>query len=152
MGKEYRRIIRRRIVEPSVVNAVGVWFYANNTNRYLYLQRNDPKYPGSWGLPGGKVDPGESLLDALQRECMEEIGSMPVYDRLLPLEKFTSGDKTFVYHTFWCSTPGEFIPQLNNEHVGYAWVQSGSWPKPMHPGLYNTLMLDAVQEKLRIIE
>lgn len=152
MGKEHRRIIRRRIVESSIVNAVGVWFYASNTNRYLYLQRNDPKYPGSWGLPGGKVDLGESLLDALQRECMEEIGSMPAYDRLLPLEKFTSSDKTFVYHTFWCSIPCEFMPQLNDEHIGYAWIQSGSWPRPMHPGLYNTLMLDAVQEKLRIIE
>lgn len=138
-------------MDSGTINAVGIWFYSESTDRYLYLQRNDIKHPGSWGLPGGKVDTGENLLDALQRECNEELGFMPVYDRLVPLEKFTSADKTFVYHTFWCSTPKEFVPTLNDEHTGYAWIKSGLWPRPMHPGLYNTIMLDAVQEKLRII-
>jgi 8-oxo-dGTP pyrophosphatase MutT (NUDIX family) len=116
------------------------------------LLRNDDRHPDSWGLPGGKVDPGENLLECLLRECEEELGSMPEYDKLVPLEKFTSSDKSFVYHTFWCSVTQEFVPILNQEHSGYAWMTSGSWPKPMHPGLWNTLNLDAVQHKLRVIE
>lgn len=139
-------------MEHRVVNAVGVCFYASATGRYLFLLRNDDRYPGSWGLPGGKVDPGENLLECLLRECMEELGSMPDYDRLIPLEKFTSNDKSFVYHTFWCSVTKEFIPVLNQEHSGYAWMTSGSWPKPMHPGLWSTLNLDSVQHKLSVIE
>lgn len=27
-----------------------------------------------WGLPGGALDPGETIFEALHRECFEEIG------------------------------------------------------------------------------
>jgi 8-oxo-dGTP diphosphatase len=27
-----------------------------------------------WGLPGGALEPGETIHDALERECMEELG------------------------------------------------------------------------------
>ena len=33
----------------------------------------------------------------------------------------------------------EFIPTLNIEHNGYAWVSFNKWPKPLHQGLRNTL-------------
>jgi 8-oxo-dGTP pyrophosphatase MutT (NUDIX family) len=59
------------------VKAVGVWFRSVATSRYLYLLRNDAKNPSTWGLPGGKVEPGETLLGAMERECIEELGHMP---------------------------------------------------------------------------
>ena len=139
-------------MDSRVVNAVGIWFYSELTHRYLYLLRNDPKHPGTWGLPGGKVESGESLLESLQRECYEELGSMPEYRQLIPLEQFTSSDDSFVYHTFWCSVTTEFTPQLNYEHTGWAWIDSGSWPRPMHPGLWTTVNLESVQQKISAIE
>lgn len=139
-------------MESSSVNAVGVWFYSQSTQRYLYLLRNDPRHPGTWGLPGGKIDAGETLIDAIKRECIEEMGSMPGYTRLVPLEKFTSADNGFIYHTFFCSVDSEFIPVLNDEHLGWAWIASGSWPRPMHPGLWSTVNFDAVRDKISAIE
>ena len=139
-------------MESSPVNAVGIWFYAQDTQRYLYLLRNDPRHPGTWGLPGGKIDAGETLIQAIQRECREEMGSMPNYIRLAPLEKFTSADGGFAYHTFFCSVESEFAPVLNDEHVGWAWIASGHWPKPMHPGLWSTVNFDAVREKTSVME
>lgn len=133
------------------MNAVGVWFYSIETQRYLYLLRNDNKNPGAWGLPGGKVDAGESLLDAINRECTEELGHMPNYIKLVPLEKFTSADEIFSYHTFFCCVVNEFTPNLNNEHLGYAWIDSGTTPRPMHPGLWNTLNFDAIKSKIKLI-
>ena len=139
-------------MESSPVNAVGIWFYAQDTQRYLYLLRNDPRHPGTWGLPGGKIDAGETLIQAIERECREEMGSMPNYIRLAPLEKFTSADGGFAYHTFFCSVESEFAPVLNDEHVGWAWIASGHWPKPMHPGLWSTVNFDAVREKTSVME
>jgi len=139
-------------MESSIVNAVGVWFYSVSTGRYLYLMRNDPKHPGSWGLPGGRIEPGESLRDAMFRECQEELGFVPDFMRLVPIEKFTTVDGAFAYHTFYCSVEQEFVPELNDEHSGYAWIDSGTWPRPMHPGLWSTVNFDAVRDKIAVME
>ena len=139
-------------MESGSLTAVGVWFYAYNTQRYLYLMRNDTKYPGTWGLPGGKCETGETLLESIERECREELGHFPEYVKLLPLDQFTSPDGAFSYHTFFCCVTSEFRPSLNNEHLGYAWIDSATWPKPMHPGLWNTVNFDTIKEKVEIIK
>lgn len=139
-------------MEPSVVKAVGVWFRARSTGRYLYLMRNDPKHPQVWGLPGGKIESGETLLGGMERECVEELGSMPAYTKLIPIEKFTSADQQFEYHTWVCVVDEEFQPCLNYEHLGYAWIDAGQWPRPMHPGLWSLVNFETVQHKLKVIE
>lgn len=139
-------------MEFSIVKAVGVCFYCSRTNRYLYLLRNDSKYPSTWGLAGGKSENKETLLETINRECTEELGSMPEYNRLVPIEKFTSIDTGFEYNTFWCEVDYEFIPDLNDEHVGYAWIRSGQWPKPLHPGLWNTVNLESIRDKMAVLE
>jgi 8-oxo-dGTP pyrophosphatase MutT (NUDIX family) len=133
------------------MNAVGVWFYALATQRYLYLLRRDAKHPDTWGLPGGKVNAGETLLQAMQRECEEELGRMPDYLALMPIEKFTSTDHGFHYHTFFCTVAEEFSPLLNSEHRGYAWIDSDTWPRPMHPGLWNTVNFLEIAHKIAAI-
>ena len=127
--------------------AAGIFFYCTNTNRYLYLLRMD-KTP-SWSIPGGKIEKDETLLEGLERECNEEINNWNVDWKLIPIQKFVNG--TFVYHTFFCSVNKEFIPKLNDEHCGYAWVGEQHYPKPLHPGLFNTVNFDLVQEKLKAL-
>ena len=134
------------------MKAVGVWFRARNTGRYLYLLRNDTRHPGWWALPGGKVEANETLLGAMERECVEELGEFPIYEKILPLERFTSADGQFEYNTWVCVVAAEFQPQLNHEHLGYAWIAAGEWPRPMHPGLWNTVNIDAVKNKMAQVE
>lgn len=139
-------------MESHIMNAVGVWFYSVTTHRYLYLMRDDPRHPNSWGLAGGKVESAESLLDAIHRECKEEIGLDFVNAKFLPIEKFTSADGAFAYHTFFCQVNQEFVPVLNSEHIGYAWIDAGTWPRPMHPGLWNTVNIQAIKDKIAMLE
>jgi len=152
MDQELSRRVCRRYLEHCALKAVGVWFRSRDTGRYLYLLRNDDRHPGAWGLPGGKVEAGETLLGAMERECTEELGSFPEYTRLVPLEKFTSSDGKFEYNTWVCVVDHEFVPVLNYEHLGYAWIDRGTWPRPMHPGLWSTLNIDTVQQKISLLE
>ncbi|MFJ2915048.1 NUDIX domain-containing protein [Streptomyces sp. NPDC087228] len=42
--------------------------------RVLLIERDWPPYEGSWALPGGYVDPGETHRAAAARELVEETG------------------------------------------------------------------------------
>lgn len=129
--------------------SAGAFFYAKNTQRFLYLLRTDNKNPGNWGIPGGKIENDETLLEGLQRECIEEITYFPDHAKLIPIQKFVN--KSFTYHTFFCAVDEEFTPILNKEHCGYAWVGDNQYPKPLHPGLFNTVNFDIVQKKLNAL-
>ena len=53
--------------------AVGILMQPNGD--VLMAQRPTGKpYAGYWEFPGGKVEPGESILAALKREFVEELG------------------------------------------------------------------------------
>ena len=93
----------------------------------------------------------ESAFEGLKREINEEVGVTPVFKKVIPLELFTSNDQKFYFHTYLIAIDGEFIPKLNGEHNGYAWVSFGKWPKPLHQGLRNTLQSKSNLTKLQTV-
>jgi len=55
-----------------VVWRVSAYAIARRDGRVLVME---PVYPpGRWDLPGGGVDPGETLAEGVTRECWEETG------------------------------------------------------------------------------
>ncbi len=62
----------------------------------LLVQRANPPQMGRWSLPGGRVEPGETLVDAVVREVMEETGVAIEVDRFLEAVERISDTHHFV--------------------------------------------------------
>ena len=91
---------------------------------YLLACRPEGKvYAGYWEFPGGKVEPGESLRQALVRELQEELGI--IVDRAWPwlscefIYPHASVRLKFYRVTSW---HGEIAPI---EHSGFVWTPVG---------------------------
>jgi 8-oxo-dGTP pyrophosphatase MutT (NUDIX family) len=128
----------------------GGLFLAKDTKRFLFLLRNQGKTAGTWGLVGGKVEFAETPGQALIREIQEEVGAV-TYNKIIPLELFTSEDQHFFFNTYVLLVDHEFIPTLNDEHVGYAWCDYGQWPKPLHQGVKRSLLNKTNRSKIELI-
>lgn len=152
MDKIVRGRISSRVMGTGIVESVGAFIYCITTNRYLFLLRNSGKYAGTWGLAGGKVEGNENLATGLTRELYEELGYSFDNAKIIPIEKFTSTNKKFSYHTFLLPVEQEFTPVLNNEHRGYCWVHLPDHPRPLHPGVWRTINFEEVSEKIKSLE
>jgi 8-oxo-dGTP pyrophosphatase MutT (NUDIX family) len=139
-------------VDSGHIEGVGTFIYCTATQRYLFLLRDSCKYSGTWGLAGGKIDAGEQVLDSLYRELDEELGYDFTSTKVIPIEKFTSDNGHFSYHTFLIPVNEEFVPLLNYEHRGYCWVALEDHPKPLHPGVWRTVNFKSVVDKIRTLE
>jgi len=97
------------------------------------------------------IDNGESPFECIQRELEEEIGFVPELQKLNPIDVYQSKNKHFMYYSFVYVIDNEFIPSLNGESSGYAWVDIGKWPKPLHDGARSTLGRNKGTDKLHTI-
>lgn len=53
-----------------------------------------------WAIPGGGLDPGESLEDGLHREMIEEMGVAPKIGKLLFIQQYRSEKREFLEFFF----------------------------------------------------
>jgi 8-oxo-dGTP diphosphatase len=78
-GKEYanRLDTDNNTVERQPKSAVLLALRRNRTDgteEFLFQERLKNPYFGFWGLPSGKIRWGETIIQAAERECLEETG------------------------------------------------------------------------------
>lgn len=109
-----------RMTPRSSVNVVGAVIVRNGL--VLCARRGlQSRLPGLWEFPGGKIEPGETARQALEREIREELDcGVDVGDEMTTSTyAYDFGDITLT--TFWCKLRSG-TPRLT-EHSEVRWMR-----------------------------
>lgn len=95
-----------------------------NNNKILCVQKGATKYPYTsmkFEFPGGKIEPGETPMQALKRELDEELSYNVTIDSKLITIKHTYPDFSIDMTAFICHSNNADNFTLN-EHISYQWL------------------------------
>lgn len=97
----------------------------NSDDQVLLTKRNVPPFQGEWVMPGGKIDLGEPIVQALIREVWEEVGLEVEVGNLIDIfEHVTPGDDNYHFIIiYYLCTPLYCDVKHNHDEVAEAlWV------------------------------
>lgn len=102
--------------------------FCQNSNNMLLLKRHELRpQGGTFCVPGGKIDSGETPLVAVQREVKEETGIEITADKLMYVGavfvKYPEEDMIFhMFKTIMTNEQANAVVLKADEHTEYKWL------------------------------
>ena len=88
----------------------------------LMVQRAHEPGKGLWSLPGGRVERGEYLADALRREVLEETGLVVEAGELAGILEIPGEEFHYVILDFHSTVSGDTTPRPGTDANDVRWV------------------------------
>ncbi len=104
------------------VPVVAVGAVAVDDGRLLLIRRGRPPGLGRWSVPGGRVEPGETLAEAVVRELAEETGLEGVCGSLVGWVERIDDDHHFVILDFFVDVLEPDGVRAGDDAAEVAWV------------------------------
>lgn len=115
--------MREGIIMKKPLGVAGKAIIRKNDNILLLRRSQSSGFdPGLWELPGGKIDYGENLKEAVQREVEEEVGLVIRIGRPFKTWHFIKEPFWVTGITFICDYISGGVA-LSPEHDAHEWIQ-----------------------------
>jgi len=104
-------------------------------DKFLIVKRgaHEIAYPGKWAFPGGKVERGQTILETLKREVLEEVG-LEIHDEKQYIYDFTfirPDDHNVVGLCFSVNALSESV-KLSSDFDDHKWITPDELAKYDH--------------------
>jgi 8-oxo-dGTP diphosphatase len=112
---------------------VGVGGVTIQDGRVLLIRRAFPPLQGEWSIPGGGLDVGETIVEGVRRELMEETGiAVRVLEHIETLERIVYDEQErvryhFVIIDYLCEALGGEL-RSGSDVTDAAWVSRDDLP------------------------
>jgi nucleoside triphosphatase len=131
-----KTLVKQVFPEPTVGALI-----VNSEGKMLLAKSH--KWFDKYTLPGGHIEVGESMIDAVRREVKEEVGlDVEVIEMLVVQEAIFAPEfykkKHFIFIDFYCKSKEQQVKLDQDEIQDYIWV---------YPGAAYNLKLDSFTRK-----
>jgi 8-oxo-dGTP diphosphatase len=115
--------------------AIGVCVVVLDDQQRVLLGKRKNSYKAGWfGIPGGRVEPGEALVACAKRELHEETGLKALAVEYVGVIKDFQNDHDFIHFVFTCSAwSGTVVTAEPDKCEGWEWFAVSTLPEPILP-------------------
>lgn len=133
-----------------MIKVVGTMFIDGNK-----LLLNKPRKNPTYQLIAGKVEDGESILEAAIRECHEELGNEvqiddSLFKEVMDFEEVSSSDPNLMIHFYLFYYAGKLSGEftVSDEIESFLWYDTSMIDIPLSHVLNNKVLPYCVDKKL----